>query len=46
MPSNSVAEIAKKPLFRVTGGDVGTAPDNVERVSRMRQFHSTLPLDR
>lgn len=45
MLSNSVAEIAKKPLFRVTGGDVGTAPETVERVSRMRQFDSTRPID-
>jgi hypothetical protein len=44
--SNSVAEIAKKPLFHVTGGDVGTAPETVERVSRMRQFYSTRPIDR
>jgi hypothetical protein len=32
--AHSVAEIAKKPLYRVTGGDVGTAPAAVERVSR------------
>jgi len=28
-----VAEIARKPLYRVTGGDVGIDPTAVERVS-------------
>lgn len=33
--ASSVAEIAEKPLYRVTGGDVGTDPRAVERVSRL-----------
>ena len=29
--THSVAEIAEKPLYRVTCGDIGTDPDSVER---------------
>jgi SpoVK/Ycf46/Vps4 family AAA+-type ATPase len=29
--AESVAEIAEKPLYRVTCGDIGTKPENVER---------------
>lgn len=28
----SVAEIAEKPLYRVTCGDIGTNPEDVEKV--------------
>lgn len=30
--STSVAEIAEKPLYRVTCGDIGTDPEAVEKV--------------
>ena len=30
--STSVAEIAEKPLYRVTCGDIGTNPEAVEKV--------------
>lgn len=30
---SSVAELAEKPLYRVTCGDIGTNPEDVERVS-------------
>jgi hypothetical protein len=29
---HSVAEIAEKPLYRVTCGDIGTDPEDVEKV--------------
>ena len=31
MTAESVAEIAEKPLYRVTCGDIGTDPDSVEK---------------
>ena len=30
-PTESVAEIAEKPLYRVTCGDIGTRADDVEK---------------
>jgi hypothetical protein len=30
----SVAELAEKPLYRVTCGDIGTEPDAVEKYLR------------
>lgn len=30
LTNNSVAEIAEKPLYRVTCGDIGTEPEQVE----------------
>jgi len=29
--AESVAELAEKPLFRVTCGDIGTKPEDVEK---------------
>jgi hypothetical protein len=31
----SVAEIAEKPLYRVTCGDIGTNPEAVEKVAEL-----------
>lgn len=40
---NSVAEIAKKPLYRVTCGDIGTKAEDVEGVSS-RQTRQNIPI--
>lgn len=31
LTAESVAELAEKPLYRVTCGDIGTSPEEVER---------------
>ena len=31
LTAESVAELAEKPLYRVTGGDIGTDPETVEK---------------
>lgn len=35
----SVAEIAKKPLYRVTCGDIGTKAEDVEKVRLMHEYN-------
>jgi hypothetical protein len=37
---SSVAEMAEKPLYRVTCGDIGTKPEEVEKVCLRELNHA------
>lgn len=40
LTAESIAEAQEKPLYRVTCGDIGMEPEDVERVCHAQRHHS------